>query len=107
MTRINVTKLQTRFFLIILFYLLKLFIGNFVDNVFKQLNGNEVNYCSNQVVSRVVDDLLPQASDTTVLNLIEHFEKDLRPICSDQFASHVLQQLLHVATYRAHKVFIN
>lgn len=78
-----------------------------MDNVFKQLNGNEVNYCSNQVVSRVVDDLLPQASDTTVLNLIEHFEKDLRPICSDQFASHVLQQLLHVATYRAYKVFIN
>lgn len=85
----------------------KLFSGNFVDNVFKQLNGNEVNYCSNQVVSRVVDDLLPAASDQTVLNLIEHFEKDLRPICCDQFASHVLQQLLHIATYRAYKnVFI-
>lgn len=82
----------------------KLFIGIFVDNVFKQLSGNEVNYCSNQVVSRVVDDLLPNASDLTVLNLIEHFEKDLRPICCDQFASHVLQQLLHVATYRAYNV---
>lgn len=70
------------------------------------MNGNEVNYCSNQVVSRVVDDLLPLASDATVLNLIEHFEKDLRPICSDQFASHVLQKLLHVATYRAYKVLI-
>lgn len=80
--------------------------GNFVDNVFKQLDGNEVNYCSNQVVSRVVDDLLPEASDQTVLNLIGHFEKDLRPICCDQFASHVLQQLLHVATYRAHNVCI-
>ncbi|CAH1738423.1 unnamed protein product [Aphis gossypii] len=76
----------------------------FVDNVFKQLNGNEVNYCSNQVVSRVVDDLLPSASDQTVLNLIKHFEIDLRPICCDQFASHVLQQLLHVAIYRAYKV---
>ncbi|XP_060853343.1 uncharacterized protein LOC132931285 [Rhopalosiphum padi] len=76
----------------------------FVDNVFKQLNGNEVNYCSNQVVSRVVDDLLPAASDQTVLNLIKHFEIDLRPICCDQFASHVLQQLLHVAIYRAYKV---
>jgi len=77
-----------------------------VDNVFKQLHGNEVNYCSNQVVSRVVDDLLPAASDHTVLNLIKHFESDLRPICCDQFASHVLQQLLHVAIYRAYKVFI-
>lgn len=95
------------YFLAILLNLLKCFAGNFVDNVFKQLNGNEVNYCSNQVVSRVVDDLLPQASDMTVFNLIEHFEKDLRPICSDQFASHVLQQLLHVATYRAYKVFIH
>ncbi|VVC26352.1 Hypothetical protein CINCED_3A020959 [Cinara cedri] len=77
---------------------------SFVDNVFKQLSGNEVNYCSNQVVSRVVDDLLPEASDQTVMNLIEHFEKDLRSICSDQFASHVLQQLLHVATYRAFNI---
>lgn len=77
-----------------------------MDNVFKQLSGNEVNYCSNQVVSRVVDDLLPEASDQTVLNLVEHFEKDLRPICIDQFASHVLQQLLHVITYRAYNVFI-
>lgn len=86
---------------------IKVFIlGNFVDNVFKQLNGNEVNYCSNQVVSRVVDDLLPEASDQTVFNLIEHFEKDLRLICCDQFASHVLQQLLYVATYRAYNVFI-
>ncbi|XP_025202371.1 nucleolar protein 9 [Melanaphis sacchari] len=76
----------------------------FADNVFKQLNGNEVNYCCNQVVSRVVDDLLPAASDETVLNLIKHFEVDLRPICSDQFASHVLQQLLHVSIYRAYKV---
>ncbi|XP_022179239.1 nucleolar protein 9 [Myzus persicae] len=76
----------------------------FVDNVFKQLDGNEVNYCSNQVVSRVVDDLLPAASDQTVLNLIKHFESDLRPICCDQFASHVLQQLLHVTIYRAYKV---
>lgn len=81
-----------------------LFIGNFVDNVLKQLDGNEVNYCSNQVVSRVVDDLLPEASDQTVLKLIEHFGNDLRPICCDQFASHVLQQLLHVATYRAYNV---
>lgn len=75
-----------------------------MDNVFKQLDGNEVNYCSNQVVSRVVDDLLPQASDQTVLNLIEQFGKDLRPICCDQFSSHVLQQLLNVATYRAYNV---
>lgn len=87
-------------------YIKKKFTGIFVDNVFKQLNGNEVNYCSNQVVSRVVDDLLPSASDQTVLNLIKHFEIDLRPICCDQFASHVLQQLLHVAIYRAYKVFI-
>jgi len=77
-----------------------------VDNVFKQLHGNEVNYCSNQVVSRVVDDLLPAASDQTVLNLIKHFESDLRPICCDQFASHVLQQLLHVSIYRAYEVFL-
>lgn len=76
----------------------------FVDNVFKQLHGNEVNYCSNQVVSRVVDDLLPVASDETVFNLIKHFENDLRTICCDQFASHVLQQLLHVAVYRAYKI---
>lgn len=77
-----------------------------MDNVFKQLHGNEVNYCCNQVVSRVVDDLLPAASDQTVLNLIQHFESNLRPICCDQFASHVLQQLLNVAIYRAYKVFI-
>lgn len=56
------------------------------------------------MVSRVVDDLLPEASDQTVLNMIEYFEKDLRSICSDPFASHVLQQLLHVATYRAYNV---
>lgn len=87
--------------------LYKLSSGNFVDNVFKQLKGNEVNYCSNQVVSRVIDDLLPAASDEAVLNLIEHFEKDLRPVCCDQFASHVLQQLLHISTYRAYKNVFN
>ncbi|XP_050525756.1 nucleolar protein 9 [Daktulosphaira vitifoliae] len=74
----------------------------FVGNVFKQLDGNEINYCSNQVVSRIVDNLLPEASDEIIIKIINKFDEELRLICNDQFASHVLQQLLHVATSRGY-----
>lgn len=71
-----------------------------MQNVFEQLKSHEVEYSCNQVISRIVDTLLPLASDEVVLNFIDAFDSQLRITCMDPFASHVLEKLIVTALER-------
>lgn len=72
----------------------------FVENVFEQIDGNEVNYASNQVVSRIIDNLLPFTSDERITKFMKIFNENMRPVCMDPFASFVLQKLMSTVTHR-------
>ncbi|KAJ3648045.1 hypothetical protein Zmor_019881 [Zophobas morio] len=69
----------------------------FVNNVFEQTIDQEINCCCNQVGCRVVETLLPFANDTVVKRYMDVFSNELRPLCSDRFASHVLEALVRQA----------
>lgn len=66
----------------------------FVNNVFEQTIDQEINCSSNQVGCRVVETLLPFANDNVLKKFMDAFSSDLRPLCSDRFASHVLEGLV-------------
>ena len=72
----------------------------FVDNVFAATEGEEASYCGNQLVSRVLEKLLPFASDEVIKRFMTSLADDLRRVATDPFASHVLQMLLNVATFQ-------
>lgn len=72
----------------------------FAENVFKQLEGNEVSYCCNQVISFIADKLVPFACDDTVIKLMNEFGTNPRPVFLDPYCSFVLQKLLIVCTKR-------
>nr|CAD7413037.1 unnamed protein product [Timema poppensis] len=75
-------------------------ISIFVDNVFKETHDKEVEYSCNQLASRVIEEIMPWASDDVVLRFMEALWKDIRPLLSDSFASHVLQKLIEIASTR-------
>ena len=52
------------------------------------------NLCGNQLASRVIELLLPSASYSVLLSFCSALGTDLRLVCSDSFASHVLEKLL-------------
>ncbi|KAI4467168.1 nucleolar protein 9 [Holotrichia oblita] len=66
----------------------------FVNNVFQQTENEEVKCSCNQVGCRVVEMLLPFANDSVVERYMNAFSEELRPLCADRFASHVLEALL-------------
>ncbi|KAK8743793.1 hypothetical protein OTU49_001271 [Cherax quadricarinatus] len=76
-----------------------------VQNFFCELvrEGQEKNLASNQIVSRILDDVLPLADVKQVQALAKVFAEDLRPICTDSYASHVLQTLLTLSLKYAQK----
>ncbi|XP_001603653.2 nucleolar protein 9 [Nasonia vitripennis] len=76
----------------------------FVDNVYEQTVGREINFAKNQVGSRVLDTLIKYAGFETIVRFSEAFNEALRPFCSDRFASHVLQKLMHVCAHRGNLV---
>lgn len=65
----------------------------FANNVFEQTENEEVNYSRNQIGCRVIETLLPLAKPDVLLRYTTAFASELRPLCSDRFASHVLQAL--------------
>ncbi|XP_018324930.2 nucleolar protein 9 [Agrilus planipennis] len=65
----------------------------FVCNVFEQMENQEENCCYNQVGCRVIETLLPFASDSIINKFIEIISKDLRRSCTDTFASHVVETI--------------
>ena len=68
--------------------------------MFASTEGEESSYCGNQLVSRVLEKLLPFASDDVIRRFMAALADDLRRVATDPFASHVLQLLLNVATFQ-------
>ena len=71
----------------------------FVANVFETTLNEEVNLCSNQLVSRVIQMLLPLANKTIRNRFMQCLTDDLRIVAMDPFSSHVLETLLLLATF--------
>ncbi|XP_058789987.1 nucleolar protein 9 [Phymastichus coffea] len=72
----------------------------FANNVYEQAVGKEIDFARNQVGSRVLDTLLEYTSFETIVRFAGAFDSALRPICSDRFASHVIEKLIRVCAYR-------
>ncbi|CAG9859050.1 unnamed protein product [Phyllotreta striolata] len=73
----------------------------FANNVFEQTDAKEVHCSCNQVGCRVIETLLPFANDEVMKKFIAAFGDDLRQLCSDRFASHVLESLVVQSCSRA------
>ncbi|CAH2002720.1 unnamed protein product [Acanthoscelides obtectus] len=73
----------------------------FVNNVFEQTENSEINCSRNQVGCRVIEVLLPFANDSVLAKYIEAFCAELRPLCNDRFASHVLESMVVQACKRS------
>lgn len=71
--------------------------GVFIHNVFQQTEGEELLLCGNQLVSRVIEDLLPQSVHEIRERFMTRFSEDLRLACMDAFQSHVLEKLMKMA----------
>lgn len=70
------------------------FVVIFANNVFEQTENEETNYSRNQIGCRVIETLIPYANDEVLDRYTEAFSSELRPLCSDRFASYVLQALI-------------
>ncbi|XP_018569686.1 nucleolar protein 9 [Anoplophora glabripennis] len=66
----------------------------FINNVFEQTENKELDCSCNQVGCRVIEMLLPFANRNILKKFIDTFTSDLRKLCSDRFASHVLEALI-------------
>uniref|UniRef100_A0A6V7KUQ0 PUM-HD domain-containing protein n=1 Tax=Bracon brevicornis TaxID=1563983 RepID=A0A6V7KUQ0_9HYME len=75
----------------------------FVNNVYEQTIGNEIEIAKNQVGSRVLDSLMEYATLEVIQRLKEAFTPALRPICSDCFASHVLEKIIKTCAERGNR----
>ncbi|XP_017780730.1 PREDICTED: nucleolar protein 9 [Nicrophorus vespilloides] len=73
----------------------------FVNNVFMEMDGNEIDYSSNQIGCRVIETLMPFASDEILQKFLTAFGESLRGLCSDRFASHIVEALLMESTKRS------
>ena len=71
----------------------------FVINVFETTLNEEVSLCSNQLVSRVLERLIPLAPEKIQFRFMQVLADDLRIVAVDPFASHVLETLLLLATF--------
>lgn len=75
----------------------------FVNNVYEQTVGHELEYAQNQVGSRILDSLLKYANLETIQRLVAAFQSSLRLLSSDRFASHVLQKIIVVCADRGNR----
>ncbi|KZC09085.1 PREDICTED: nucleolar protein 9 [Dufourea novaeangliae] len=72
----------------------------FVNNVYEQTVGHELEYARNQIGSRILDSLLKYTNLKTIQRLVDTFASSLRPLSSDRFASHVIQKIIMVSADR-------
>ncbi|XP_069687625.1 nucleolar protein 9 [Periplaneta americana] len=70
----------------------------FVNNVFDETIGEEVNYSCNQLASAALEKLLPFAKDVVLRRFMEAFGENLRPICCDAYGSHIVEKLIVLAS---------
>ncbi|XP_058066495.1 nucleolar protein 9 [Anopheles bellator] len=71
------------------------------NNVLAQLEGKEIRTASNQLGSRVLENLLTYTDEEMFARQMTVFGDNFRVVCCDSFASHVLQRMLYVALLRA------
>lgn len=71
------------------------------NNVFEQTKDQEVYLASNQIVCKALENLLGFVDPEQLEIYFEAFADSFRPICSDRFASHVLQKMVEIAFLRA------
>lgn len=71
------------------------------NNVLRETDGQETFVSSNQIASKVIEDLVGFSTDERLEKYLEAFKADLRTIANDKFASHVLQKLVSVSSLRA------
>lgn len=65
-----------------------------MNAAFDETKDNELNCICNQVGCRVVEQLLPLASGEVLVRFMNAVSSDIRRLCSDRFASHVIEALL-------------
>lgn len=58
----------------------------------------EVHFSSNQLVSRVIENMLPLANEDKINSFCVAFTPSLRVVVSDPYASHVLEKLLELTS---------
>ncbi|KAM7341862.1 nucleolar protein 9 [Cochliomyia hominivorax] len=73
---------------------------NMANNVFEQTKDQEVYLASNQIVCKALENLLGFVDAEQLETYFETFADSFRPICSDRFASHVLQKMVEIAFLR-------
>ncbi|XP_058456455.1 nucleolar protein 9 [Malaya genurostris] len=71
------------------------------NNVYEQIRNKEIKTSSNQLSSRVLDNLIGFTDEETFQRVMTVFVENFRVMCCDNFASHVLQKTLFVAVLRA------
>ena len=72
----------------------------FAANVFASNCQEEEKLCCNQLVSRVFEKLLPLAPNAAKTRLMTKLGADLRLFVTNPFASHVLETLLVLASFK-------
>jgi nucleolar protein 9 len=68
----------------------------FVVNVFEQTKGKEMDLICNQVVSKIMEKLLPLANSENLQHFADLMLNDMRIICTDPYASHVLEKVCYL-----------
>ena len=67
----------------------------FLDNVFKETAKEEIKLARNQTVSRILEEMIAVANRSHIESFLIGFTENYHLICTDRFASHVTQALLH------------
>lgn len=70
------------------------------NNVFEQTKEQEIHLASNQIVCKALESLIGFVDCEYLERFFEAFAGNFRPICSDRFASHVLQKMVEIAFLR-------
>lgn len=70
------------------------------DNVLEQTVDKEIHTSSNQIACTIIEALLPFSNDENFVRFQTIFATNFRPICSDKFASHILEKLVAISMLR-------
>lgn len=65
-----------------------------MTNVFEQTKDKEMDLMCNQVVSKVLEKLIPLAKPEIFQHFASVMQKEMRIICTDPYASHVLETVI-------------
>ncbi|KAJ8673354.1 hypothetical protein QAD02_004616, partial [Eretmocerus hayati] len=72
----------------------------FINNVYEQVKGKEVDFARNKVGSRVIEHLITYGDIDLIQKFDEAFSDALRPMCGDMAASFVIQKLMSVCAQK-------